>query len=73
MPLTYGSLQVLPWGNDTTIEKMDGWQITDFFQYTHVWNQGGIIINIYDTSLLLFLFCKNTVNLKKWMAAITLL
>ena len=22
--LTYGSLQVLPWNNDTTIEKMDG-------------------------------------------------
>ena len=36
--LTYGSLQVLLWNNDSIIEKMDGrkWchHITDFFQYT---------------------------------------
>ena len=42
--LTYGSLQVLPWNNDTTIEKMDSCnryhQITDFIQYIHSWNQG---------------------------------
>ena len=43
--LTYRSLQVFPWKNDITIEKMDGrnWcrQITDFFQYTPPWNQCG--------------------------------
>ena len=47
MSLTYGSLQVLPWNNDTTIKKMNScnWcrQITDFFKYIHSWNQGGII------------------------------
>ena len=65
MSLTYGSLQVFPWKNDTIIEKMDGrkWcrHITDFFQYMYAWNQGGIIISVYDISLLQFLFCKNTV------------
>ena len=33
------------------------------------WNQGGIIISIYDIPLLHFLFCK-TVSLKEWVAAI---
>ena len=60
MSLTYGSLQVFPWKNDTIIEKMDGrkWcrHITDFFQYMYAWNQGGIIISVYDISLLQFLF-----------------
>ena len=71
--LTYWSLQVLPWNNDTTIVKMEGWKwnrhITDFFQYIHAWNQGGIVISIYDISLPQFLLCKSTVNLKKWRAA----
>ena len=48
---------------------MDGWKwcchITDWFEYTHTWNQGGIIISIYDIFLIHFLFCKNTVNLNK--------
>ena len=52
MSLTYGSLQVLPWNNDTTTEKTDGcnWrrQITDFFQYIHHWNQESIIVNNYN-------------------------
>ena len=52
--LTHGSLQVLPWNSDTVIEKIDCWKgcrhITDFFQYIHAWNQGGIIISIYDIS-----------------------
>ena len=26
--------------------------LTDFFQYMHGWNQEGIIISIYDVSLL---------------------
>ena len=73
--LTYGSLQVLPWNNDSIIEKMDGWKwcrhITNFFQYMHTWNEGGIIIS-FSISILQFLFCKNTVNLKEWVAAITL-
>ena len=47
--LTNGSLQVLPWNNDTTIEKMSccDWyrKITDFFQYTHSWNQQDVIIS----------------------------
>ena len=75
--LTYGSLQVLPWNNDTTIEKMDSCnrcrQITDFIQHIHSWNQGGIIISNYDISLLQLLFCKNTVNLKECLAVIALL
>ena len=74
--LTCGLLQVLPWNNDTIIEKMAGWEgchhITDFFQYKKAWNQGGIIISI-STSMLQFLFCKNTVNLKEWVAAVALL
>ena len=73
MCLTYQSLQVLPWNNGTAIEKMAGWNwnshITDFFQYMHAWNQAGIAISIYDISLLPFLFCKSTVNLKKWRTA----
>ena len=36
-------------------------------------NQGGIIISIYDISLLQFLFCKKAVNLKERVAAIALL
>ena len=52
MSLTYGSLQVLPWNNDTTTEKTDGcnWrcQITDFFQHIHHWNQESIIVNKYN-------------------------
>ena len=70
--LTYGLLQVIPWNNDTIIEKIDGWKWcyhkTSFFQHKHAWNQGGIIVSIYDISLLQFLFWKNTVNLKKeWL------
>ena len=72
--LTYGSLQVLPWNNDTIIEKMDDCnrcrQLTDFIQYIHSWNQGGIIISNYDISLLQLLFCKGTVNSKECVAAI---
>ena len=37
------------------------------------WNQGSIIISNYDITLLQFLFCKNTVNLKKCLAAFPLL
>ena len=64
--------------NDVTIiEKMDAWKwcrhITDYFQHMHAWNQGGIIISIYDIFMLQFLFSKNLVNLKEWVAAITLL
>ena len=66
--LTYGSLQVLPWNNDSIIEKMAGWKwchhITDFFQYMHAWNQGCIKIIIYDIFLLQFLFCKTQQILK---------
>ena len=66
--LTCGSFQVLPWNNDTIIKKIDGWKwcrhVTDFFQYMYGLNQGGMIISIYDISLLQFLFCKITVNLK---------
>ena len=75
--LTYGSLQLLQWNNDTTREKMDGcnrWrQITDFIQYIHSWNQGGIIISNYDISLLQLLFCKDILNLKECVVAIVLL
>ena len=39
----------------------------------HAWNQAGIIISIYDISLIQFLFCKNTINLKECVAAIALL
>ena len=67
---------MLPWNNDTIMKKMDGckWcrHITNIFQYMHAWNQGGIRI-IVSIPLLKFLFCKNTVNLKEWVAAITLL
>ena len=74
--LTYGSLQVLPWNNDSIIEKMAGWKwchhITDFFQYMHAWNQGCIKIIIYNISLLQFLFCKNTANFEKCMDAMLL-
>ena len=45
---TCGFLQVLLWNNYTIIEKMDSWEWchheTNFFQYMHAWNQGGIII-----------------------------
>ena len=55
-------------------KKIDGWNwcrhATDFFQYIHAWNQGGIIISIYDISLLQFLTCKNTINLKECVAEI---
>ena len=72
--LICGSLQVLPWNNDSIIEKMDGWKwchhITDFFQYMHAWNQGCIKIVIYDISLLQFLFCKNTVNFRECVDAV---
>ena len=51
VPLTYESLQVLLWNNNTIIEKTNGSnryrQIADFVQYTHSWNQGGIIIINY--------------------------
>ena len=67
---------MLPWNNDTIIEKTDGWiwcrHETAFFQYMHAWNQGGIII-IVSISLLQVLFFKNTVNLKEWVNSITLL
>ena len=62
VPLINGLLLVLPWNNDTTIEKMDdcnhiccNWcrQITHFFQYMHAWNQGGKIISNYNVFLLL--------------------
>ena len=47
--LKYESLQVLPWYNDTTTEKMDSWdwcrKITDLFQHIHFWNQRDIIGN----------------------------
>ena len=50
--------------NGTTIVKMDGCnrcrQITDFIQYIHSWNQGGIIISNYDISWQQFLFCKDS-------------
>ena len=66
--LTYGALLLLPWNNDSTIEKMNGWKwchhITDFFQYMHASNQACIKTVIYDISLLQFLFCKNTAILK---------
>ena len=55
---------------------MDGWNwcphITDFFQYIRALNQGGILISIYNIFLLQFLFLKNTVNLKEFVAAIAL-
>ena len=73
--LTCELSQVVPWNNDTVKEKMDGWKwcrhITDFFQCIHVWKQEGIIISIIiSMPLLQFLFCK--INLKEWVAAITL-
>ena len=76
---TSESLQVLPWNNETIIEKTDAWKwcrhvITNVFSYMHAWNQGGIVIGIYDIFLLQFLLCKNAaVSLKEWVAAITLL
>ena len=73
--LTCGLLQVLPWNNDTIIEKMDGcnWcrNITNFFQYMQAWNQGGIKI-IVSIPLLKWLLFKNIVNLNEWVAVITL-
>ena len=73
--LTYGSLQVLPWNNITTIEKMDScdwWsEIIHFFQYIHFWNQRDIISNS-DIFLLQLLFCKNTVDLKEYTATTVL-
>ena len=75
--LKCGLLQALPWNNDTIIEKMDGckWcrQITNFFQYTNAWNQGGIRIILSIPFFENSCFAKKTVNLKEWMAAITLL
>ena len=75
--LTYGSIQVLLWNNNTIIEKINGSnrcrQIVDFIQYVHYWNQGGIIIINYDISSLQLLLYKNIVNLKECMAAIVLL
>ena len=75
--LTYGSLQVLPWNNNTIIEKINGSnrcrQITDFIQYIHSWNQGGVIIINYDISLLQLSLCKNIIDLKECVAAIVLL
>ena len=65
---------MLPWNNSNTKEKMDGcnWchQIAEFlciyiYIYIHAWNQGSFIISNCDMSLLQFLFCKNTVNLKE--------
>ena len=75
--LTDESLQVLPWNNDTIIDKMDAWKWkrcrykSDCFQYMQSSYQGGIVISISNISLLQFLFCKNTVSLKEWVAAIT--
>ena len=75
--LTCESLQVLPWNNNTIMEKINSsnrWrQITDFIQCIHSWNQGGIIIINYGISLLQLLLCKNIVNLKECVAAIVLL
>ena len=72
----YGSLKVLPWNNDIIKEKMDVWKwcrdVTDFFQYMRTRSQSSMS-SIYNISLLEFLFCKNTVSLKEWVAAITLL
>ena len=42
-------------------------------QYIHAWNQRGTIISNYDIFLLQFLFCKNTVNLEEYVAAIVIL
>ena len=73
--LAYGSLQVLPWNNNTITEKINGGnrclQITDFIQYIHSSNQGGIIIINYISFLQLFL-CKKIANLKECVAAIVL-
>ena len=72
---TCGFLQVLPWNNDTIIEKIDGWKWCryekNFFQYMHDWNQGGITIIVspcYNSCS-----AKKKLNLKEWVAAITLL
>ena len=69
--------KVLPWNYDTAIEKMDDCNryhpITDFIQYIHSWNQGGIIISNYDISLLQYLFFKKIMNLKERVAAIVIL
>ena len=65
---TQGSLKMLPWNNDTIIEKVNVWKwcqdVTDFFQYMHAWSRGGVS-SIFNISLLQFLFCKNTVSLKE--------
>ena len=75
--LTYGSLEVLPQNSDTAVEKMNGCskcsQIINFIQYIHSWNQGGIMINDYDISLLQLFFRKDMVNLKECVAAVVLL
>ena len=46
------------------MKKTDGYKwwrhVTDFFRHIHALNQGGIIVSIYDISLVQFLFCKNT-------------
>ena len=64
VPLTYRSLQVLPWNKNTIIEKIKGFntccQKTDLMQYIHSWNQGVIIIINYGISLLQLLLCKNS-------------
>ena len=75
--LIYGWIQVLPWNNNTIIEKINGSdrcrQITDFIQYIHSWNQRVIIIINYDISLLQLLLFKNIVILKECVTAIVLL
>ena len=69
--VTYWSLEVLPWNNDTTRGKIDGWnwchRITLPSIYTCLKPRS------YDISFLQFLVCKNTVNLKERVAAIALL
>ena len=77
MSLTNGSLQVLPWKNDTNIEK-NGWpQVTSsnnrLLSVCTYLKPGGIMISNYDISLPQFLFCKNTVNLKECVVAFALL
>ena len=68
--LTCGFLQVLPWNNDTIIEKMDGWKWcrdeTNVFQYVHAWNQGVIII-VVSICLLQFLFWQKKIWKNEWL------
>ena len=47
-------------------------QIAVLFQYIYAWNQGGFKISNWDISLLQFMFCKNTVNLKEFLTAFSL-